>query len=71
MKCSLTGAVLNVALDYLLVYGVEGLIPPMHLKGAAYASLAAQGTMLIMALWFFFKKTPFNLKLSLQPIGQE
>lgn len=65
MKCSLTGAVVNVALDYLLVYGIDGIIPPLHLKGAAYASLAAQATMLIMALWFFFKKTPFHLKLSL------
>ncbi|MCM8569735.1 MATE family efflux transporter [Gramella jeungdoensis] len=64
MKCSLTGAAVNVALDYLLVYGIDGLIPPMHLKGAAYASLAAQATMLVMAFWFFFKKTPFHLKLS-------
>ncbi|MCG9971485.1 MATE family efflux transporter [Christiangramia crocea] len=64
MKCSLTGAVVNVALDYLLVYGIEGIIPAMHLKGAAYASLAAQATMLVMAFWFFFKKTPFHLKLS-------
>lgn len=64
MKCSLTGAAVNVALDYLLVYGIDGIIPPMHLQGAAYASLAAQATMLVMALWFFFKKTPFHLKLS-------
>ncbi len=64
MKCSLTGAAVNIALDYLLVYGIEGLIPAMHLKGAAYASLAAQATMLVMAFWFFFKKTPFHLKLS-------
>ena len=66
MKCSLTGAAVNIALDYLLVYGIEDLIPPMHLRGAAYASLAAQATMLIMAFWFFFKKTPFHLKLSLK-----
>jgi len=64
MKCSLTGALVNVGLDYLLVYGVEDYIPAMHLKGAAIASLIAQAVMLIMALWFFFKKTPFNLKLS-------
>ena len=64
MKCSLTGALVNVGLDYLLVYGIEGYIPAMHLKGAAFASLAAQTTMLVMALWFFFKKTPFHLKLS-------
>ncbi|MDT0691313.1 MATE family efflux transporter [Salegentibacter sp. F188] len=64
MKCSLTGAVVNVALDYLLVYGVKDYIPAMHLEGAAFASLAAQATMLVMALWFFFKKTPFHFKLS-------
>jgi len=64
MKCSLAGAVVNVVLDYILVYGVEGLVAPLHLKGAAYASLAAQSVMLMMALYFFFKKTPFHLKLS-------
>lgn len=64
MKCSITGALINVGLDFLLVYGIEGYIPAMHLKGAAYASLAAQAVMLVMALWFFFKKTPFQLKLS-------
>ncbi|WBL25810.1 MATE family efflux transporter [Zunongwangia sp. HGR-M22] len=64
MKCSLSGALVNIALDYLLVYGIDGYIPAMHLEGAAYASLAAQATMLIIALWFFFRKTPFHLKLS-------
>lgn len=64
MKCSITGAIVNVLLDFLLVYGIEGFIPAMHLKGAAYASLAAQAVMLVMALWFFFKKTPFHLRLS-------
>ncbi|MAN28624.1 MULTISPECIES: MATE family efflux transporter [Mesonia] len=64
MKCSLAGAAVNIGLDYVLVYGIEGFIPPLHLKGAAYASLAAQATMLMMAFYFFFKKTPFHLKLS-------
>ncbi len=64
MKCSLTGAAVNVVLDYMLVYGITNYIPAMHLAGAAYASLAAQAVMLIMALYFFFKKTPFHLKLS-------
>jgi len=66
MKCSLTGAVVNIVLDYILVYGIDGLVPVMHLEGAAYASLVAQATMLIMALWFYFRKTPFHLKLSLK-----
>lgn len=65
MKCSLAGAAVNIGLDYALVYGIDGFIEPLHLKGAAYASLAAQATMLIMAFYYFFKKTPFHLKLSL------
>lgn len=64
MKCSLTGALVNVVLNFIFVYGIEGFIPAMHLKGAAFASLIAQAVMLIMALFFFFKKTPFHLKLS-------
>ncbi len=64
MKCSLTGAFLNVGLDYLLVYGIPGLIPAMHLIGAAYASVISQAVMLIMALYFFFTRTPFGLRLS-------
>lgn len=63
MKCSITGAVVNIVLDYALVYGIDGLIPSMHIKGAAYASVIAQLVMFIMALYFFFTKTPFSLKL--------
>src|SRR5699024_6252937 len=33
MKCSITGAIINVILDFAFVYGVEGIIPPLHLKG--------------------------------------
>ncbi|MCX2678942.1 MATE family efflux transporter [Galbibacter sp. EGI 63066] len=64
MKCSLVGAGVNIVLDYALVYGIDGLIPAMHLKGAGIASVIAQLVMLIMALYFFFVKTPFHLKLS-------
>lgn len=64
MKCSLTGAVINVILDFALVYGVGDIIPAMHIEGAAYASVIAQLVMLIMALYFFFKKTSFGMKLT-------
>jgi len=64
MKCSIVGALINVALDYVLVYGIEGVVPAMHLKGAAYASLIAQLIMMLMAFYFFFKKTDFKLRLS-------
>ena len=64
MKCSLTGAAVNVVLTYTLVYGIEDVIPAMHLTGAAWASVTAQAVMLIMAFRFFFVKTGFNLYLS-------
>lgn len=63
MKCSLTGALLNVVLDYILVYGIEGFVPAMHLQGAAIASVISQSVMFVMALYFFFSKTPFGLKV--------
>ncbi|KQC32153.1 multidrug transporter [Nonlabens sp. YIK11] len=61
MIASISGAVVNVALDYLLVYGVDGWLDGLGLTGAALASLAAQSTMLLIALFYFFKNTPFTL----------
>lgn len=63
MKCGIAGAVLNIVLDFILVFGVEGFIPALHIKGAAIASVISQVVMLLMALYYFFTKTPFNLKL--------
>jgi putative MATE family efflux protein len=70
MIISIVGAVLNVVLDYLLVFGIEGLIPAMHIKGAAYASVIAQAVMAIMALMLVLKKTPFNLRFKF-PFNRE
>ncbi len=64
MFISLTGGLINITLDYLLVYGVPGYFPPLHIEGAAWASLIAQFSMMLMALYVFFKKTPFNLQFS-------
>ena len=64
MRCSLAGGLVNVVLTYVLVYGIEGVFSGLHLKGAAIASLFAQAVMLLMALYYFFKKTPFHLKIS-------
>ncbi|WP_194851763.1 MATE family efflux transporter [Nonlabens antarcticus] len=61
MIASISGALVNVILDYLLVYGIEGVLDPLGLKGAAIASLIAQSTMLIIALFYFFRRTPFSL----------
>ncbi len=63
MVISIVGAVLNVGLDFMLVYGVEGFIEPMNVNGAAWASVIAQGVMAILALILIVKKTPFSLKI--------
>ena len=61
MKCSLTGAIINVFLTYFFVQGIDGRLQPMHIKGAAYASIISQCIMLAMAFYYYFKYTPFGL----------
>ncbi len=63
MLIAIVGAVLNVLLDFLLVYGIEGLLEPMYLDGAAWASLIAQAIMAIMAFVLLVTKTDISLKL--------
>lgn len=63
MVISIVGATLNVGLDFALVFGIDGFIPPMHIKGAAWASVIAQGVMAVLTLVLVIKKTPFSLKL--------
>jgi len=70
MVISIVGAFLNVGLDFALVYGVKGLIVPMHIKGAAIASVLAQLVMAIMAFVLMLKKTPFNFRFKL-PFNKE
>jgi putative MATE family efflux protein len=64
MMVSVIGAVLNIGLDYLLVFGVEGIVPAMGVEGAAYASLLSQIIMALLALFLLYKMTPFRLKLN-------
>jgi len=65
MVISITGMLLNIGLDYILVYGIDGLITAYHIEGAAYASVIAQLVMALMSLYLLLKKTPFALKLNL------
>ncbi|MDV7186467.1 MATE family efflux transporter [Lutibacter sp. TH_r2] len=67
MVISIVGALLNIGLDFALVFGIEGVIDPMNVSGAAWASVIAQTVMAIMALILLLKKTPFNLRLSFKP----
>ena len=63
MLIAITGALLNIVLDFAFVYGVEGFIPAMYIEGAAYASVTAQVTMAAMATFLLLKKTTMPLKL--------
>lgn len=69
MMIAIVGAVLNIVLDFAFVYGIEGVIEPMYLEGAAWASLIAQGVMAIMALYLLLTKTNISLipRLPLHP----
>ena len=64
MIIAIIGALLNVVLDLVLVYGIKDYIPAMHIEGAAYASVIAQIVMAIIALVLLIKKTPISLKIT-------
>ena len=64
MIIAIVGTILNIVLDIILVYGVEGFINPMFIKGAAYASLLAQICMAFLAVILLYKKT--NIKLAVK-----
>ncbi len=63
MVIAITGALLNVVFDFAFVYGIEGVLEPMYLEGAAWASLLAQAIMALMAFYLLFTKTDISLKL--------
>ncbi|WP_297760456.1 MATE family efflux transporter [uncultured Muriicola sp.] len=69
MMIAIVGSVLNIGLDFALVYGIKGIIAPMYLEGAAWASLIAQGVMAVMALYLLITKTNISLipTMSLHP----
>ncbi len=66
MIISLSGALVNLILDYVLIFGIDGVVNPMGIEGAAAASLVAQILMFVMALVFLYQKTPFRLKIELK-----
>ena len=42
MLIAITGALVNIVLDFVLVYGIKDLFLPLNLKGAAIASVLSQ-----------------------------
>lgn len=63
MIIALIGALVNIGLDIILVYGVDGFIHPLGVKGAAWASLISQIIMAILSLVLVLKKTSVSLRL--------
>lgn len=61
MMIAIVGAVLNIILDFALVYGIPDLLEPLYLEGAAWASLISQAVMAIMALILLITKTSIKL----------
>ncbi|WP_299121523.1 MATE family efflux transporter [uncultured Winogradskyella sp.] len=61
MLIAIAGALVNIVLDVVFVYGINDLIPAMHIKGAAYASVIAQVIMALLSVYYILKKTEIPL----------
>lgn len=70
MLIAIIGSATNIILDVILVYGIEGFVPVMNIKGAAYASVAAQLLMAIFSTYFLLTKTNIPLRISF-PFNKE
>ncbi|MEN8928200.1 MAG: MATE family efflux transporter, partial [Flavobacteriales bacterium] len=71
MYASLLGALVNVILDYVLVFGIGDFQPNLGIEGVAWASVFAQVTMLVVTVIFLKKKTSFNLIPKLRQLNKE
>ncbi|WP_405574358.1 MATE family efflux transporter [Winogradskyella sp. Asnod2-B02-A] len=69
MLIAISGALANIVLDFIFVYGIKGFIPAMHIEGAAYASVIAQLIMALLSAYYLLKKTdiPLVAKLPFNP----
>ena len=64
MIIAIIGALANIILDFILVYGIDGYIPAMHIKGAAYASVIAQLLMAVFSAYYLLTKTNIPLRFN-------
>ena len=70
MLIAIVGTIVNIVLDFVLVYGIENYIPAMNIQGAAYASVIAQFVMALLSLYLLLTKTTIRLKFKL-PFNSE
>ena len=64
MKIAISGATINILLDFVLVYGIKDWFLPLNLQGAAIASVLSQFLMAILATYYLLKKTEIPLIFS-------
>ncbi|WP_026754385.1 MATE family efflux transporter [Sediminibacter sp. Hel_I_10] len=64
MIIAIVGAALNIILDVILVYGIQGYVQPMYIEGAAYASVIAQFVMAALSIIYLLKKTDIPLRFT-------
>ena len=64
MAISMIGCGINIILDIVLVYGIDGVIPSLGVKGAAIASLAAQLIMFLLAIYYLLTRTSFGIRIT-------
>ncbi|MDR1362065.1 MAG: MATE family efflux transporter [Holosporaceae bacterium] len=50
------GVILNIALDYVFIFGINGIVPPMGCKGAAIATVIAEFIQIIVLAALFFSR---------------
>ena len=66
MMISISGGTINVLLDFILVYGIDNVVPAMGVEGAAWASLIAQASMFVAVVWLLIKKKLVSLALRIE-----
>ncbi|MBX3439178.1 MAG: MATE family efflux transporter [Planctomycetaceae bacterium] len=55
MAVNLFVALVNLVLDYILIFGIEGWVTPKGVWGAAFATVVAQATAAAIFAWLVFK----------------
>lgn len=71
MKASVAGAIVNVILDYILVFGIGDFTPNMGIEGVAWASVFSQVTMLLIITVIVKRKTIFTLLPKFKKVNHE
>lgn len=55
MAVNIVVALINIGLDYILIFGVDGVIAPYGVRGAAAATVVAQAASAVIFAWLVIK----------------